>query len=298
MIKFVLLLLLSLAATSQATAAIKWNNSSGSASSVEGGIDIGKINKIINEDGLGAMGEAKIHSRTNPKNGEQITTSDFSFLNEKSIKFQVAEGQCFDEDCKTDRERAEITFPKKDMKNQEIWFRVAFFIPKETQVMWPMRWSIWQIKADVPSIKEDWKEEGCRTEKNLVLAMINVKKSGVSLTRHGDLFCEHRDFPLASHYHKETFGKWHDVIINIKFSANSEEGFMKAYLNGKRRVNFKGPMYDNEISKINVRTGIYNTFIKERSDRGTRQMHVDALGMGESCEDIADKKTCDKLSPK
>ena len=32
-------------------------------------IPISEINKIINEDGLGAMGEAKTHSRTNPKNG-------------------------------------------------------------------------------------------------------------------------------------------------------------------------------------------------------------------------------------
>ena len=183
------------------------------------------------------------------------------------------------------------------MKNKKVWFRVAFFIPKETQVMWPMRWSIWQIKADVPSIKEDWKEEMSH-RKEPCIGNDKCEKNWDLLTRHGDLFCEHRDFPLASHYHKETFGKWHDVIINIKFSANSEEGFMKAYLNGKRRVNFKGPMYDNEISKINIRTGIYNTFVKDRGDRGTRQMHIDALGMGESCEDIADKGTCDKLSPK
>ena len=112
MFRLVLSLTVMLMIGHQAQAAVKWNNSSGSASSVEGGIDISEINKIINEDGLGAIGEAKIHSRTNPKNGEQITTSDFSLLNKKSIKFQVAEGQCFGKDCKTDRERAEITFPK------------------------------------------------------------------------------------------------------------------------------------------------------------------------------------------
>ena len=131
MFRFVLVLLMSLAVSSQATAAVKWNNSSGSASSVEGGIDISEINKIINEDGLGAIGEAKIHSRTNPKNGEQITTSDFSFLNEKSIKFQVAEGQCFGKDCKTDRERAEITFPKKDMKIKKFGLESLFLFQKK-----------------------------------------------------------------------------------------------------------------------------------------------------------------------
>ena len=38
--------------------------------------DISEINKVIKEDGLGDIGQAKIHGQTNPKNGEQITISN------------------------------------------------------------------------------------------------------------------------------------------------------------------------------------------------------------------------------
>ena len=34
-------------------------------------IDISEINKVIKEDGLGDIGQKKIHGQTNPKNGEQ-----------------------------------------------------------------------------------------------------------------------------------------------------------------------------------------------------------------------------------
>ena len=130
--------------------------------------------------------------------------------------------------------------------------------------------------------------------------MVSVKKKSVAMSRHGDLFCDHQDFPLIYHLKEESFayGKWHDVIMHIGFHEDAERGFMKVYANGKRRVNFKGSMYDDIIEKVGIKVGISNTFVKERSDRGTRQMYIDALGMGASCGEVASEMTCDELWPK
>ena len=264
-------------------------------------IDISEINKVIKEDGLGDMGQAKIHGQTNPKNGEQITISDFSFLNNKSVKFQVEKGQCGGKfDCENDRERAELFFPYQDLRNKEVWLRVAFFIPDTTNLLWPMRWSIFQIMAKVNGKTEDWQEEGCRQGKNLVFGMVSIKEKSIAMSRHGDLFCEHLDFPLIFHLKDKSFafGKWQDVILHIGFYSNADKGFMKVYANGKRRVNFKGSMYDEIVDKVSIRTGIYNTLVSKKKDRGKRVMYVDALGMGASCEDVADKSICDDLWPK
>ena len=94
--------------------------------------------------------------------------------------------------------------------------------------------------------------------------MVCVKKKSIAMSRIGDLFCDHQDFPLIYHLKEESFayGKWQDIIMHIGFHKDAERGFMKVYANGKRRVNFKGSMYDDIIEKAGIKVGISNTFVK------------------------------------
>ena len=256
-------------------------------------IDMNQINQVSREDFN--FGSFVIHTRTDPKKKYHIQESDFSFLGKKSLKFTVEKGDCFEEDCGSDRERVEIKAkPKKEIKDREFWYRVAFYIPKETPVMWPTRYSIWQIKVDV---EKGFNKKGCEQGRNLVLLYMSIKNNGIALSRHGDSFCnEHRDFFLARHLgpKKDAFGKWIDVTIHAGFYEDPSKGFLKAYIDSspKPKFYFKGSMYKKGMLKANVRAGIYNTFVSKSPDRGRRELYIDALGSGEICQKVQTDDFC------
>jgi len=256
-------------------------------------IDMRLINQVSREDFN--FGSFVLHTRTDPKKGYQIKQSEFSFLGEKSLKFTIEKGDCFKKDCDSDRERVEIKAkPKEAIKDREFWYRVAFYVPKETPVMWPMRYSIWQIKVDV---EKEFNEKGCEQGRNLVLLYMSIKNNGIALSRHGDSFCkEHRDFFLARHFgpQKDAFGKWIDVTIHVGFYEDPKKGFIKAYIDSspKRKFYFRGSMYKKGMLKANIRTGIYNTFVSKSPDRGKRELYIDALGSGRDCQEVQTTEFC------
>ena len=256
-------------------------------------IDMQDINKTASEDFK--VNKFRIHDRTNINNGDQIQTSDFSYMGSKSIMFSLYVGQCYKKDCKSDIERAEIKEDKKySIKNKEFWYRVAFYIPKETELMWPTRYSIWQVKVDV---KKGYNRKNCEQGKNLVLLMLNVKQHGISLTRHGDAFCGgHADLIIASHFgqNKEAFGKWIDLTMHVGYYEDPTKGFLKVYINSipSPAINYKGTMYKKGMIEANVRTGLYNTFVSKTPERGKRELFIDSLGVGNKCKDVQTTNFC------
>ena len=259
-------------------------------------IDIRNINKAIKEDNT--MPSMKIHGNTNPKNGDQISVSNFSIVGNKSIKFQVAPGQCYDWDCRHDRERAELFSDYVNVKNKEQWYRVSFYVPKETDVLWPTRYSIWQLMAKVPSNTHKREEhKSCNKGKNLVLAMLTIKKQGIAMSRHGDVFCGgHKDYIIARHFgnNKDAFGKWIDLTMHFGFYEDPDKGFMHIYINSipTPAFTFKGQMYRKDIKHLSMRTGLYNSYVSKSPNRGVRTLFVDNLGLGSKCKDVQTTNFC------
>jgi len=182
---------------------------------------------------------------------------------EKSIRFEVRSGDCGKDkqggwsDCKTDRERHELSGGKKEdkMSKGEYWFSWSIYFPKDHQNLYPLSNNYGQFhqQGDAPPV-----------------FMFKEGSYGYSVVRTiGDVDYDERKLVGKN----KMPGNWFDILINAKWSKK-KDGFFKVWVNGELKYDYKGPT--KTVQYVYQKFGIYRTGI-------TRYLNYKNLDAIEKC---------------
>lgn len=181
---------------------------------------------------------------------------------EQSIRFEVRDGDCGKDeqggwsDCKGDRERHELSANKKGQKMSkgEYWFSWSLYFPNEHQNLWPLSNNYGQFH-----------QQG-----GPPIFMFKELRGGYSVVRTiGDVDYDERRLIRND----EMKGKWHDILINAKWSKK-DDGFFNVWVNDKLKYEYKGPTKTEKY--VYQKFGIYSTGV-------TRYKNYKNLDVIEKC---------------
>ena len=245
-----------------------------------------EVKKALKEDGYGKAVPEKFHHLNSPKAINPVSVSAFSILGEKSIRFESNDGECGKEpkwnDCTNDRERAELYYKKKPWK-KERWYRFYVHLPKDYNSIAPAKMSLIQWKRHKPS---------------KVLVMFQHDHSGLTFNRNGDTF---KDTYIVLKPNKDLLGSWTEIIFSTNWHLDPEKGFMKVWIDGKLKVDFKGRSNSKKGKEISLRYGLYSSSMSrykrvfETETMPQRIVFFDGVKEEKNCEKLLDETKCQSL---
>ena len=84
---------------------------------------------------------------------------------------------------------------------------------------------------------------------------------------------------------KDLIGKWHDIILNIKWTTK-QDGYFKQWINGKLVYHYKGNTSKPRGSKNAFRFGIYRGNTYDTPKDSTHIVYYDEIRVAKKCEKI------------
>ena len=166
---------------------------------------------------------------------------------EKSIRFELRNGDCGKDldggwnDCKEDRERHELSANNnKDRMNKgEYWFAWSIYFTKDHQNLFPLSSNYGQFHQ----------------HNGEPVFMFKERKDSYSVVRTiGD-----HDYDERKLIDKNDMnGKWHDILINAKWTKKND-GFFEIWVNNEIKYDYKGPTKSKQY--VYYKFGIYRTGI-------------------------------------
>jgi len=245
-----------------------------------------EVKKALKEDGYGKAIPEEFHQLNSPKAINPVSVSDFSIIGDKSIRFETNDGECGQEpkhsDCETDRERAELYYEKKPWK-KERWYRFYIYLPEDYNSIAPAKISLIQWKRLKPS---------------KVLVMFQHMHAGLTFNRNGDSF---KDSYVVLKRNEELLGNWTEIIFSTNWHPDPEKGFMKVWIDGKLKVDFKGVSNTKKGKELSLRYGLYSSFISryktvfETETMPQRVIFFDGVKEEKSCAKLIDETKCQSL---
>ena len=245
-----------------------------------------EVKKALKEDGYGKAVPEKFHHLNSPKAINPVSVSDFSILGEKSIRFESNDGECGKEpkwnDCTNDRERTELYYKKKPWK-KERWYRFYIHLPKDYNSIAPAKMSLIQWKRHKPS---------------KVLVMFQHDHSGLTFNRNGDTF---KDTYIVLKPNKDLLGSWTEIIFSTNWHLDPEKGFMKVWIDGKLKVDFKGRSNSKKGKELSLRYGLYSSSMSrykrvfETETMPQRIVFFDVVKEEKNCEKLLNETKCQSL---
>ena len=245
-----------------------------------------EVKKALKADGYGKAVPEKFHHLNSPKAINPVSISDFSIIGDKSIRFESNDGECWKEpkwnDCTNDRERTELYYKKKPWK-KERWYRFYIHLPKDYNSIAPAKMSLIQWKRHKPS---------------KVLVMFQHDHSGLTFNRNGDTF---KDTYIVLKPNKDLLGSWTEIIYSTNWHLDPEKGFMKVWIDGKLKVDFKGRSNNKKGKELSLRYGLYSSSMSrykavfETDTMPQRIVFFDGVKEEKSCEKLLDETKCQSL---
>ncbi len=245
-----------------------------------------EVKKALKEDGYGKAVPEKFHHLNSPKAINPVSVSDFSIIGDKSIRFESNDGECWKEpkwnDCTNDRERTELYYKKKPWK-KERWYRFYIHLPEDYNSIAPAKMSLIQWKRHKPS---------------KVLVMFQHDHSGLTFNRNGDTF---KDTYIVLKPNKDLLGSWTEIIYSTNWHLDPEKGFMKVWIDGKLKVDFKGRSNNKKGKELSLRYGLYSSSMSrykavfETDTMPQRIVFFDGVKEEKSCEKLLDETKCQSL---
>ena len=246
-----------------------------------------EIKKALKEDNYGILKLEKFHHLNSPKAVNPISISDFSIIGKKSIRFESNNGECGQEpgfsDCKTNRERTELYY-KPISSKKDRWYRFYIFLPKNYNSIAPGKMSLIQWKRHNPS---------------KVLVMFRHNHAGLTFNRNDDSF---KDSHVVLKSNDNLLGNWTEIIFNTNWHPDSDKGFMKVWIDGKLKINFKGSANAKKGgSKLSLRYGLYSSGLDRYRRAFNKNYHpqriifFDGVKAEKNCEKLLDSSKCKKL---
>ena len=210
------------------------------------GSNFNEIKKVLKQDGFGIIIPEEFHSLNSPKAKNPISVSDISIIGDKSIMFEVNNGECGEgpksSDCDTDRERSEIYYSHEKWK-EEKWYKFYILLPKDYNSIAPSKMSLIQWKRHNPS---------------KVLVMFQHTHAGLTFNRNGTSF---EDSHIVLKSNDDLLGQWTEIIFNTNWHPDENKGFMRVWIDGILKVDFKGISNTSEGEELNLRYGLYASSI-------------------------------------
>ena len=246
-----------------------------------------EVKKALKEDGYGKAVPEKFHHLNSPKAINPVSVSDFSIIGDKSIRFESNDGECWKEpkwnDCTNDRERTELYYKKKPWK-KERWYRFYIHLPEDYNSIAPAKMSLIQWKRHKPS---------------KVLVMFQHMHAGLTFNRNGDSF---KDSYVVLKRNEELLGNWTEIIFSTNWHPDSAKGFMKVWIDGKLKVDFKGISNTKKGNELSLRYGLYSSSMSryktafQTQTMPQRVIFFDGVKEEKSCEKLIGSDQCQKLT--
>lgn len=175
---------------------------------------------------------------------------------ETSIRFHVRPGDCSAgkhgwDDCKKDRERAELKQTDYQHHGETWWYGFSMFVPLSHRPIWPAKLSFAQFH-----------QEGAKPA-----LMLQNHKGGLWL----DIHDARRTVKLLPLIAAQDFaGRWHDISLQVRWSRRSD-GFIRAFVDGKPAASFDGPTMS--AGKIYFKFGLYRSHLN-RNQKSREISHM------------------------
>ena len=159
-------------------------------------------------------------------------------------RFEVRAGDCGSDpgwsDCANDRERSEITFAPDNSVGSEMWYGLNILVPKDYINVYPTKVDFFQFYQPDP---------------NGPVWMFQNYGGGLYIDRqvnHKDTIIQ----PLMTA--AELNGKWHNVILHVKWS-NGKDGLFEVYIDNVPKYAYTGPTLEGKT--VYFKYGIYRTYL-------------------------------------
>ena len=128
--------------------------------------------------------------------------------------------------------------------------------------------------------------------------MFQHDHSGLTFNRNGDTF---KDTYIVLKPNKDLLGSWTEIIYSTNWHLDPEKGFMKVWIDGKLKVDFKGRSNNKKGKELSLRYGLYSSSMSrykavfETDTMPQRIVFFDGVKEENSCEKLLDETKCQSL---
>ena len=262
------------------------------------GAKLSELQKEAKADNDGKLYLEEFHKLNAPHAINSVSLSDKSIVGDKSFRFEVNNGECGQEpkwsDCENERERSELYYQwknnefgkdKNEQWKKEKWYRFFVFIPKEHNILAPSQTSIIQWKRLKPS---------------RVIIMFRYHHGGLYFDMNGDTFRPGAFYHLK--YDKDMREQWTEILFNTNWHPDKDKGFMKVWIDGKMKIDYKGVANTKIGNELSLRYGIYSSGLNlyrkafGETKHKKRVIYFDGVKGETTCKKLLnDKKRCEEL---
>ena len=85
--------------------------------------------------------------------------------------------------------------------------------------------------------------------------------------------------------------KWHDIRVHAKWSAGAD-GLVQIWVDGKLKINRRGPNLRHTTDTISLRFGIYAPQVYRASNNHTQVVYYDEVTRGNTCQSVSQFMSC------
>ena len=262
------------------------------------GAKLSELQKEAKADNDGKLYLEEFHNLIAPHAINPVSLSDKSIVGDKSFRFEVNNGECGQEpkwsDCENERERSELYYewnsnqfgkPDDEQWKKEKWYRFFFFFFKEHNILAPSQTSIIQWKRLKPS---------------RVIIMFRYHHGGLYFDMNGDTFRPGAFYHLK--YDKDMREQWTEILFNTNWHPDKDKGFMKVWIDGKMKIDYKGVANTKIGNELSLRYGIYSSGLNlyrkafGETKHKKRVIYFDGVKGETTCKKLLnDKKRCEEL---
>ena len=263
-----------------------------------GGAKLSELQKEARADNDGKLYLEAFHHLNAPHAINSVSLSDKSIVGDKSFRFEVNNGECGQEpkwsDCENERERSELYYswksnqfgkPDDEQWKKEKWYRFFVFIPKEHNILAPSQTSIIQWKRKKPS---------------RVIIMFRYHHGGLYFDMNGGTFLPDAFYHLK--YDKDMREQWTEILFNTNWHPDKDKGFMRVWIDGKMKIDYKGVANYKSKKELNLRFGMYSSSLDRyraafnENTHKKRVIYFDGVKGEITCEKLLnDNERCKEL---
>jgi hypothetical protein len=243
-----------------------------------------EIKKSMDDDGIFQL--KQFHNLNAPHAINAVSVSDFSIIGKTSIRFESNNGECGQEpkhsDCDTDRERTEVVQADEEWKTEK-WYRFYLYLPKDYNSIAPAKMSLFQWTVSEPFH---------------VLIQFQHMHAGLTFNRNSSTF---PDSYIVLKSNEDLLGNWTEIIFNTNWHPDPKKGFMKVWIDGKLKIDFKGRANAKKGGKFKSTYGLYSSYMSYyKNTFKTKKMpqrvaFYDGVKAEKNCQKLLDLNTCENL---
>lgn len=188
----------------------------------------------------------------------------------KSERFELRRGDCTKtadwDDCANDRERSEVVQQKPfSVPGKEYWYSWSIFVPENFVNIYPVKVCMAQFHQEGSAHPPLMFQNGVGGY------WVDPNQMG----QKPELLIAEKDFK----------GKWHDIILQAKWSKG-KEGFLRLWVNGELKFSRTGANL-LQGGDIFFKYGLYRSFLSRKKDQIPNQViYFDAVRWGLSRKDV------------